>query len=144
MESQRGSFKMREFIACFFVMILVPVTVYRGVDFFVKPEQKVQELLYKWSAEENDRKLVDDWKKNWATVFLRTSLIVGLVVMAIGVVTHVASLGTSLILGGCISIIDAYVINWQYLSDVTIFVSLLIAVLGLIGALWWFSRKKKA
>ncbi len=144
MATKSGSFFWRGLVACACIVFLLPATVYRGVKFFVKPPERVAEIMaeispYKRNKEEG--KAVAAWQKHWGSVLLRAALVVGLLAMLAGVLTCAAPLGTSLILGGCITVLKAYVFNWDHLSDSMIFISLLIAVLILCGALWWYSRR---
>lgn len=144
METRSSTFFWRELVACACIALLLPSTVYRGVRLFVKPAGQAADIkeIRRNERTPKQEKVMDAFYKHRGQIFLRAAVVVGIAAMALGIFTGAAPLGTSLIVGGCILIMRAYAVNWQYLSDAAIFISLLIAVLLLGGALWWYSRRQ--
>lgn len=131
-----------QIIAALAIIILMPMSVYRGVSLFVTADYcAVHKKIQKKELDEA-KQVVQSWNEKCDLLFLKVSIIVGLCGIAFGIYTSIAALGTSLILGSLVTIFHGYFAAWNNLSDKIIFISLLLAVLLLVGALYWYSRKK--
>lgn len=86
--------------------------------------------------------VVIPWIKHHHRVMFATLLIAGIILIALALFTKVLVLAGCFALSGALSLAIAYVRYWDYLTNVVVFVSLLAALIAMIGALWYYGRRK--
>ena len=144
MEARRFMFSAREVVAALLMAIIIPMIVYRGVNLIMPQTEQEQKIRDKnWDKRSDaEKEQLKQFDRSRDRVLFLANAGIGLLVIIIGLVTGVPALGTGLVLGGGATMTTGYIMYWSYLSDLIIFISLLLALLALGGSLWWYSRKK--
>ena len=82
------------------------------------------------------------WYQSIQATRFYIALVFGLLAIIVGIFVDVPSLGTGLVLGGGFVISRGYWDYWNLISDLFAFISLLVVLLAIAGALWHYSRNR--
>lgn len=119
---------------------------YRQLDNLREDSSESKDLLEQINKLDVDQKAQVDIVQKWLNSIKSTrfyiALVVGLLAIIAGVLIDVPSLGTGLVLGGGFVISRGYWDYWNFISDAFAFVSLLVALLAIAAALWYYARKR--
>lgn len=144
MDIKNFMFSAREIVSAILIAIIIPVIVHRGVNLMMPrsvEEQNIRNKLYGPLTEQEKEKL-NTVQKSRDNVLFVSDAVVGLIIVVIGLIVKVPALGIGLVLGGGMTMTTGYVLYWHYLSDLIIFLSLLLALVVLVIALYRYSLKK--
>lgn len=134
------------------VMILLPMAVRVGTRLIIKgpsweersdlkkqlKEKKISKKEFEAQEEEYDTR-----RKAYEQYLFYISTISGVAAIAAGAMVAVPFLGMGLILGGVICLSLGYWDYWHHLDDTFKFISLILALIILIGAGYRVMRKKR-
>lgn len=132
---------IRELAATMVIAILLPCMVHSGIKILMPEPQLITGIkkIEKKDRDDEVQEKLKTWEKKKSYVVLIACIAIGLVGLVMGYFVTIPSLATGLFLGGGLTIFTGYVSCWFYLSDLFIFVSMLVAFIGLSFALY---RKK--
>lgn len=115
------------------ISALLPLTVYVGTE-LITPEPSCPQYRHlKSRDQEEERILYSQHLKKYKETLFYTSITTGLTSIFLGaLILTIPFLNFGLIIGGTVTLIMGYIINWQELDTVLKFSSLLLGLLILI------------
>lgn len=143
---------LKESIVCFGMAALLPLLVFYATSLFIKTFPQPKDFMVPGYAQRIQQTESEDEKKSLYTqqmqlrnayikqteehaqAFFFFSLFIGLCAIFAGIFIHGIGVGSGLILGGIVSILQGYYFYWFYLTDLLRFVSLLVGVAILFAA----------
>lgn len=138
--------KLGTTLATFLFVILFPMLLYQAVTVFMpKPKAVIQfeQKADHFSKEERKtvyHETVKPWQNHRDTIMFSTFVIGGIITFILGLFLYTTELGLGSIITGSICIIAAYLQYWTILSNLTIFLSLFIAIITLALVLLFGSK----
>ena len=130
MQRLKISFLPRIITLSIAIALFLPIAVQKGISLWTKIEVMAQQET-------------EEVKQHSDKLRFYVSLVAALGAIGVGVVINVHPLGASWIVGGCLTMMWAYLVSWRWLNEMQIFVSLLFVILFLFGVLWFFWRRRK-
>lgn len=131
------------------ILILYPITVGVALDVFnPRPEQadftmSTEKPLKKGEVTEINIDSYNAAVDQYRTVLFYVFAFAGLISIAVGGFITIPFIGLGFILGGSVSLIIAYVSYWNMLKKGLQLISLLVALVVLVFAAYWQSRKRE-
>lgn len=143
---------LKESIVCFGIAALLPLLVFYTTTLFIKAFPQPKDYTIPGYAQRIQQSQDEEEKKSLFTqqmqlrnaylkqieehtqAFFFFSLFVGLCALIAGIFICGIGIGSGLILGGIISIVQGYYFYWFYLTDLLHFVSLLVGIAILFAA----------
>jgi len=129
---------IRELAATVVIAILLPCMVHRAVKIFIPEPQAIIAIkkLERKDRNDQEKESLKIWEEKREFIVFLTCVTIGLAALITGCFVSITSLATGLLLGGGLTIFTGYISYWPYLSDLFIFVSMLLAFAGLSFALY--------